>query len=155
MIRDITLGQYYPGESIVHRLDPRIKIIATIAYIVALFIADSFIGIATAAAAVFFAIAVSRVPISFLLRGLKPIFFIIIFTFVLNLFMGSGEVLVTLFWGLKITKNGLTTAVFMAVRLILLIMGSSLLTLTTKPISLTDGIESLLRPLKIFKVPAH
>ena len=154
MIRDITLGQYYPGDSSVHQLDPRVKIIVTIAYIVALFIADSFVGMVTAALAVLIAIAVSRVPISFILRGLKPIFFIILFTFVLNLFMGTGEVQVTI-WKLRITDNGLRTAVFMAVRLILLIMGSSLLTLTTKPISLTDGLESLMRPLKAIGVPAH
>ncbi|MCI8630960.1 MAG: energy-coupling factor transporter transmembrane protein EcfT [Firmicutes bacterium] len=155
MIRDITLGQYYPGDSLIHKLDPRVKIITTIAYIAALFIADGFIGLATSAAVIFIVIAVSRVPLSFIMRGLKPIFFIIIFTFVINMFMIQGETLVSLFWGLKITKEGLRTAVFMAVRLVLLIMGSSLLTLTTKPISLTDGIESLLRPLKVIKVPAH
>lgn len=154
MIRDITLGQYYPGDSSVHQLDPRVKIIVTIAYIVALFIADSFVGMVTAALGVLLAIAVSKVPMSFILRGLKPIFFIILFTFVLNLFMGTGEVLVTI-WKLRITDGGLRTAVFMAVRLILLLMGSSLLTLTTKPISLTDGLESLMRPLKVIGVPAH
>ena len=155
MIRDITLGQYYPGDSLIHRLDPRIKIITTIAYIAALFIADGFIGLATSAAVIFIVTAVSRVPLSFIMRGLKPIFFIIIFTFIINLFMIPGETLISLFWGLTITKEGLRTAVFMAVRLVLLIIGSSLLTLTTKPISLTDGIERLLKPLKVIKVPAH
>lgn len=155
MIRDITLGQFYPGESILHRLDPRIKILATLIYIVALFIADSFIGLAISALAIGLVVVISRVPLSFILRGLKPIFFIIIFTFIINLFMIKGEPLVTLFWGLTITKEGLRTAVFMAIRLILLIIGSSLLTLTTKPISLTDGIEALLRPLKVIGVPAH
>lgn len=154
MIRDITLGQYYPGDSPVHRLDPRVKIITTIAYIAALFIADSFIGLATAAAVIFLVTAVSRVPLSFIMRGLKPIFFIIIFTFVINMFMLPGEPLVRI-WKLTITDAGLRTAVFMAVRLVLLIIGSSLLTLTTKPMSLTDGIESLLKPLKVIKVPAH
>lgn len=155
MIRDITLGQYFPGNSWVHRLDPRIKIISTIAYIIALFIADGFTGMGISAGALGIAIAVSRVPLSFILRGLKPIFFIIIFTFIINVFMIKGEVLVTLFWGLTITKQGLLTAFFMAGRLILLLIGSSLLTLTTKPISLTDGIESLLRPLRRIGVPAH
>lgn len=154
MIRDITLGQYYPGDSPVHRLDPRVKIITTIAYIAALFIADGFIGLATAAAVIFLVAAVSRVPLSFIMRGLKPIFFIIIFTFVINMFMLPGEPLVRI-WKLTITDTGLRTAVFMAVRLVLLIIGSSLLTLTTKPMSLTDGIESLLKPLKVIKVPAH
>ena len=155
MIRDITLGQYYPGESAIHRLDPRVKIIATIAYIVALFIADNFIGMLTAAIAVFICVKISRVPFKFILRGLKPILFIIIFTFILNMFMTKGEPLVVLIFGLTITKEGLRLAVFMAIRLILLIISSSLLTLTTKPISLTDGIESMLRPLKKIGVPAH
>ena len=155
MIRDITLGQFYPGESVIHRLDPRTKILATLTYIVALFIADSFVGLAISALAIGLVVAVSKVPLSFILRGLKPIFFIIIFTFIINLFMIKGETLVELFWGLTISKEGLRTAVFMAIRLILLIIGSSLLTLTTKPISLTDGIEALLRPFKVIGVPAH
>ena len=154
MIRDITLGQFYPGGSFIHRLDPRIKILATVLYIVALFVVDDFIGFAIAFAGLAIIIAVSKVPLSFILRGLKPVFLIILFTFIINMFMVKGEVLVS-FWIFSITKGGLRTAVFMAVRLILLIIGSSLLTLTTKPISLTDGIEALLSPFKRFGLPAH
>lgn len=154
MIRDITLGQYYPGESWVHRLDPRIKIIVTLAYIVALFVVTDFWGLLIAVAVLAIVIAVSRVPLKFMLKGLKPIFLIILFTFVLNMFMIPGKVIAHI-WVLTITEEGLNTAFFMASRLILLIIGSSLLTLTTKPISLTDGIEALLSPLKRIGVPAH
>lgn len=154
MIRDITLGQYYPGESWVHRLDPRVKIIVTLAYIVALFVVKDFWGFLIAVAALGIVIAVSRVPLKFILKGLKPIFLIILFTFVINMFMIPGEVLWHK-WIFTITREGLYTAFFMGSRLILLIIGSSLLTLTTKPISLTDGIEALLSPLKKIGVPAH
>ena len=154
MIRDITLGQYYPGSSWVHKLDPRIKIISTIVYIVALFIAGTFIGMAISAVALGIVIAISRVPLNFILKGLKPVFLIIIFTFTINMFMIQGEPIVK-FWIFTITKEGLRMAVFMGIRLVLLIIGSSLLTLTTKPINLTDGIESMLRPLKCIGVPAH
>lgn len=154
MIRDITLGQYYPGESWVHRLDPRVKIIVTLAYIVALFVVKDFWGFLIAVAALGIVIAVSRVPLKFILKGLKPIFLIILFTFVINMFMIPGEVLWHK-WIFTITREGLYTAFFMGSRLVLLIIGSSLLTLTTKPISLTDGIEALLSPLKKIGVPAH
>lgn len=153
-IRDITLGQYYPGDSWIHKLDPRVKIMATILYIVALFVVDDFIGFAIAAAGLAAVTIISRVPLSFILKGLKPVFLIISFTLLINMFMIKGEVLVS-FWVLEITREGLRTAIFMAIRLILLIIGSSLLTLTTKPISLTDGIEALLSPFKKIGVPAH
>ena len=154
MIRDITLGQYFPGESWIHRLDPRVKIIATLLFVVELFIVDSFWGFLAAVAALAVVIGISKVPLSFILRGLKPIFIIITFTFVLNLFVIPGKVLVEL-GPLTITEEGVYTAFFMAFRLILLIIGSSLLTLTTKPMSLTDGIESLLSPFSKIGVPAH
>lgn len=154
MIRDITLGQYYPGNSFIHRLDPRVKIMATIIYIVSLFVVDDFLGFAVAFAGLAGIIAVSKVPLKFILRGLKPVFLIISFTFIINMFMVKGEVLISVGF-LTITKEGLRTAVFMAVRLVILIIGSSLLTLTTKPISLTDGIEALLSPFKRFGLPAH
>ena len=154
MIRDITLGQYYPGNSFIHRLDPRVKILATVFYIVALFVVADFIGFAVAFIELAVIIAVSRVPLRFILRGLKPVFLILAFTFLINMFMVKGEPLVTLGF-LTITREGLRTAVFMAVRLILLIIGASLLTLTTKPISLTDGMEALLSPFKRFGLPAH
>ena len=154
MIRDITLGQYYPGNSFIHRLDPRVKILATVFYIVALFVVADFIGFAVAFIELAVIIAVSRVPLRFILRGLKPVFLILAFTFLINMLMVKGEPLVTLGF-LTITREGLRTAVFMAVRLILLIIGASLLTLTTKPISLTDGMEALLSPFKRFGLPAH
>ncbi|MBR6473389.1 MAG: energy-coupling factor transporter transmembrane protein EcfT [Firmicutes bacterium] len=154
MIRDITLGQYYPSDSPIHRLDPRVKIIATLLFIIELFIVDNFIGFAICGAVLVTVIAVSKVPLSFIMRGLKPILFILFFTFALNIFMVKGEVV----WEwhfLHITKEGIRIAVFMAIRLILLIIGSSLLTLTTKPLSLTDGIERLLSPLARFGFPSH
>ncbi len=154
MIRDITLGQYYPGESFVHKLDPRIKIIATVLFIIELFIVDNFIGFAIAAAALAIVVAISKVPLSFIMRGLKPILLIMIFTFCINIFMVDGKVLWQ-FGILKITKEGLYMAIFMAIRLILLIIGSSLLTLCTKPINLTDGIEKLMKPLEFIGVPSH
>ena len=153
-IRDITLGQYYPGSSWIHKLDPRVKIMATILYIVALFVVDDFIGFAIAAAGLASVIIISKVPLSYILRGLKPVFLIISFTLIINMFMIKGEVLAS-FWIFEITREGLRTAIFMAIRLILLIIGSSLLTLTTKPISLTDGIEALLSPFKKIGLPAH
>lgn len=154
MIRDITLGQYFPGDSWVHKLDPRVKIMATLLFIVELFIVDNFIGFGIAAVAVAGVVIVSKVPIGYILRGLKPILIILIFTFMLNIFMVDGRIL----WQwkfLKITAEGVELAVFMAIRLILLLMGSSLLTLCTRPLALTDGIERLLSPFKRIGLPAH
>ena len=154
MIRDITLGQYYPGKSLIHRLDARTKIIATLLFIVELFVVNNFWGFLIAAVAVFTVIGVSRVPLKFIFRGLTAVFLIIIFTFIINLFMIDGRVL----WHWKfltITYEGLSRAFFMAVRLILLIIGSSILTLCTKPIELTDGLEKLLKPLSKIGVPSH
>ena len=154
MIRDITLGQYYQGESPIHRLDPRIKIIATVLFIVELFIVDSFIGFGICGLALAGVVIASKVPLGFIMRGLKPIVLIIVFTFCLNIFMVEGKVIWQ--WGfLHITVEGIYMAVYMAIRLILLLIGSSLLTLTTKPISLTDGIERLLRPVSKLGVPTH
>ncbi len=154
MIRDITLGQYYQTESWVHRLDPRLKIIVTLLYIVLLFMVDDLIGFAIAYAGLEAVIIASRVPRRFILKGLKPVFLIIAFTLIVNMFMTQGEVLVQI-WKLHITREGLQMAAFMGIRLILLIIGSSLLTLTTRPISLTDGIEALLSPFKKLGLPAH
>lgn len=154
MIRDITIGQYFPGNSVIHSLDPRVKIIATLLFIIELFIVDNFFGFAVAGVCLGIVIAVSGVPLSYIVRGLKPIIIILLFTFTLNMFMIDGRILWQ--WGfLKITAEGLRTAVFMAIRLILLIIGSSMLTLCTRPLSLTDGIERLLSPFKIIGVPAH
>ena len=154
MIRDITLGQYYPEESPIHRLDPRTKILATLVYTVALFIINNFIGFGITVVCLGALIAVSKVPFKFMAKGLKPVFIIIGFTLVLNMFMTPGEVIWS-FGILKLTREGLYMAAFMCLRLILLIFGTSLLTLTTKPINLTDGMEHLLHPLKKIGVPAH
>ena len=154
MLRDITLGQYYPGDSWIHRLDPRVKIIGAFIYLVALFLVQDFLGFAISTIALAVVIAVSKVPPRFIFRGLKVVFLIIAFTFFINLFMGRGEPLVKLGF-LKITEEGLYNAIFMAIRLVLLIIGTSMLTLTTKPISLTDGIEYLLSPFKKIGVPSH
>lgn len=154
MIRDITLGQYYPGDSILHRLDARLKILATLAYIILLFIVNEWIGFAACFAALAVMVALSRVPLGFILRGLKVIFIIILFTFFLNLFMYDGQVLLRI-WKLTITDQGLYRALFMAGRLILLIISSSLLTFTTTPIQLTNGLERLMKPLSKIGVPSH
>ncbi len=154
MIRDITLGQYYQAESPIHRLDPRTKIVATMLFIIELFIVDNFIGFAIAAAALGIVIKISKVPFNYIVRGLRPVLFILFFTFGLNMFMISGEV-IWQYHFLKITEEGIITAVFMAIRLVLLLIGSSMLTLATRPISLTDGMESLIAPLKKVGVPTH
>jgi energy-coupling factor transport system permease protein len=154
MIRDITLGQYYPADSPIHRLDPRVKITATLLFIIELFIVDNFIGFAICAAVLGIVIAVSTVPLKFIMRGMKPILFILFFTFALNIFMVKGEVIWELGF-LHITKEGIKIAVFMAVRLVLLITESSMLTLTTKPLNLTDGMERMLSPFAKLGFPAH
>ena len=154
MLKDITLGQYYPGNSWIHGLDARVKIIATILYIVALFFVKDFIGFGLVVLFLALVIGISKVPFSFIVRGLKPIFIIIIFTFAINMLMTKGTILWQ-FGIIRITEEGLYNAFFMGLRLILLIIGSSLLTFTTKPMNLTDGIEKLLSPLRKIGVPAH
>ncbi|MDY6037556.1 MAG: energy-coupling factor transporter transmembrane component T [Eubacterium sp.] len=154
MIRDITLGQYYSSDSVLHRLDPRTKIIATLLFIIELFLVKNFVGFAICGAALAFSIIVSKVPLSFILRGLKPIFMILAFTFFLNIFMIDGHEIFR--WKfIKITTEGIYLAVFMSLRLILLIISSSILTLTTKPIALTDGLEKLMHPFTKLGLPSH
>lgn len=154
MIRDITLGQYYSADSILHRLDPRTKIMATLIFIIELFLVKGFIGFAVCGVALAVCVALSKVPISFILRGLKPIFMILAFTFFLNIFMVDGHEIFR--WKfIKITTEGIYLALFMSLRLILLIISSSVLTLTTKPIALTDGLEKLMAPLSKLGVPSH
>ncbi len=154
MIRDITLGQYYPGNSVIHKLDPRVKILAALLYIVALFVVDKFSGFIVAIVLLEAVIIISRVPRKYIWRGLKPVLIIIAFTLIVNIFMVRGEVLWQ-FGVLHITREGLRTAAFVGIRLVLLIIGSSMLTLTTRPIGLTDGIEALLSPFKKIGLPAH
>lgn len=154
MIRDITLGQYYQADSVIHKLDPRVKLVATIGFIISLFVVDSWVGYVVAALFLACMIKLSKVPFSYMVKGMKAIVFILLITVVFNLFLTPGEPLVT-FWKLTITKEGLRIAVMMAVRLSFLIVGSSLMTLTTTPNSLTDGMEKLMGPLKYVKVPVH
>ena len=154
MLKDITFGQYFPGDSIIHRLDPRMKLILIVAYIVLLFVADGLFSLLIGAAmgAVFYAL--SKLPWKLVIKCIKPIMPIIIFTAVLNVFFVEGEPLFE--WKfISISEKGVLTAVLMCIRIICLIAGSSLLTYTTSPISLTDGIERLLSPLKAVRFPAH
>lgn len=154
MIRDITLGQYYPEQSVVHRLDARTKILGTLLYIIEVFLVNSFAGFGLVILALGILIGISRVPVRFIFKGLKAVVFIILLTFVLNLFMFDGTVL----WHWKfltITYEGLYRSCFMALRLILLIIGTSMLTLTTKPMELTDGLEKLLKPFNRLGLPSH
>jgi len=156
MLKDITLGQYFPGNSIIHRLDPRTKLIMLVVYIVALFVAKSWISYGVMLAFLLFAIRLSTIPPKSILRGMKPIVMILVFTGVLNLFFTrDGRELVNIADVIIVTSGGLTRAVFMMVRILMLITGTFLLTYTTSPISLTDGLEALLNPLKKLHVPVH
>lgn len=154
MLKDITLGQYFPGDTPIHRLDPRTKILIMIAYIVITFCVQSFVGYAALAVFVIGCIAISKIPPFFVIKGLKPIMVFIVITGLFNLFLTDGRVVWQLGF-LKITYEGIRFAVFMVLRLMFLMLGTSLLTLTTSPISLTDGMESLLRPFAKIGVPAH
>lgn len=154
MLKDITFGQYFPGDSVIHRLDPRIKLILTVAYIALLFVADGMIPLLFSVLLAALAYALSKLSWKLVLRSIKPIMPIVIFTAVLNIFFIDGEPLFE--WGfIKITDRGVLTAALMCVRIISLIAGSSLLTYTTTPIALTDGLERLLKPLTKIKVPVH
>ena len=157
MISDITLGQFFPGRSPIHRLDPRTKIILATLFIVAVFVANNPISFLLLLATTVILIAISRISFKVILKSIKPIVFILIFTAILNILMtkGAGEPLLS-FWIISIYTEGIARAVMMALRVIILIVGSSiLLTYTTSPISLTDGLESLLSPLKVVKLPVH
>ena len=154
MMKNITIGQYIPGESIVHQLDPRTKILATLLFIALLFLVETFTGYALGALMLFVIVLLSRIPVKFVLRGIRPLMFIIVLTLCLHFFMTEGRVILQI-WFLKLTYEGLIRGLMMVSRLILLIIGSSLLTLTTSPILLTDGIESLLKPFRAVGVPAH
>ncbi len=154
-LKDITLGQYFPGNSLLHRLDPRTKILAVVLYIVALFLAKHFFTYAIMFCVLALSISLSHVPLKSLFRGMKPVVFILIFTAVLNLFYTPGEHVLFHFWILTVTMEGVVNASFMVIRILMLIAGTFLLTYTTSPILLTDGLESLLGPLKKIKVPVH
>lgn len=154
MLRDITVGQYLPMESAIHHMDPRFKIIVSLIFIGSLFAVNSLLGYGVVIAFLAVMIATSKVPFKYIMRGLKPILFIILFAFGLNIFFTPGKELFH-FGFVTITEEGLRQAFFMGMRLILLIIGTSMLTLTTSPIELTDGIEACLSPFKRFGVPAH
>ncbi len=154
MLKDITIGQYFPGTSPIHKLDPRMKIVLTVAYIILLFTAQNAVGLAVGVLFLVLVYGISKIPPVMILRSLKPVVPIIVFTSVLNMFFIDGRVLFQ-WWILKLTAEGVKTAVFMSVRIVCLIAGTSLLTYTTSPIALTDGIERLCNPLKRFKLPVH
>lgn len=154
MIRDITIGQYYPTNSILHRLDPRVKLVGTIAYIVSLFTFQNYYGYILAVLFLFTIINISKVPFKFIVKGLKAVVVLILFTLTFNLFFTPGDSLLRLGF-INITKQGLEISILMALRLIFLILGSSLMTFTTTPNHLTDGLERLMWPLRKIKVPVH
>ena len=156
MLKDITLGQYFPGNSVIHRLDPRTKLIMLVVYIAALFLAVNWVSYALMLVFLLVVIKISTIPPKSIVRGMKPLVLILVFTGILNLFFttGEGEPLVD-FWIFTIYEEGLTRAFFMVIRILMLISGTFLLTYTTSPISLTDGLESLMGPLKKLRVPVH
>lgn len=155
MIRDITIGQYYPAESAIHKMDARLKLMITFVFIVTLFLVNTFVGYVFVIACMGLTIRASKVPFKFMTRGLKSIIVIILFTVVINLFMTQGEHVLLRVGFLRVTMEGVLLAAKMCVRLVLLIIGSSVLTLTTTPIQLTDAIEYILKPFKRIGVPAH
>ena len=154
MLRDITLGQYYQTESLIHRMDPRVKLGGTILFIISLFFFKNYAGYVIAALFLGLVIRLSKVPFKFMVKGMKTIVMLMLITVVFNLFLTPGTSLFTI-WKLTITQEGLKMAISMAIRLTLLIIGSSVMTLTTTPNNLTDGMEKMMGPLKVFKVPVH
>ena len=154
-LKDITLGQYFPGTSLIHKLDPRTKILAVVLYIVALFLAKSFVTYLIMFGVLAVAVAVSKVPMRSLVRGMKPVVFILVFTAVINVFYTPGDHVLVKFWVLTVTMEGVWNAFFMVVRILMLISYTFLLTYTTSPILLTDGMEALMNPLKAIHVPVH
>ena len=156
MLRDITLGQFFPGNSILHRIDPRIKIILSVAYIVSVFLVNSVSGYILLVLTTAAVVALSRISVKTVLKGMKPVLFVLIFTAIINIFFTKGETLLFGWKFIEIYLEGIIKAVFMAIRIAALIVGTSvLLTYTTSPIALTDAIERLLSPLRLIKVPVH
>ena len=155
MLKDITLGQYFPGTSIIHRLDPRTKLIMLVVYIVALFMATGWVAYAVLFAALVWVIKVSTIPVKSIVKGMKPLVLILLFTGLLNLFFTQEGKLLVDFWIIKIYSSGLNRAAMMVARILMLITCTFLLTYTTSPIALTDGLEALMNPLKKIGVPVH
>lgn len=154
MIRDITIGQYYPSGSVLHRLDPRTKILGTVIFIISLFIGDSVLSYGIATVFLALMIKVSKVPLKFIVKGLRPIVILLVFSIGINMLFTPGDTIVS-FGFLTITKQGVKLALFLGIRLVYLIIGSSLMTFTTTPTALTDGLEKLFGFLKVLKVPVH
>ena len=154
MLRDITIGQYYPVNSVLHRLDPRVKLVSTLIYIVSLFVFDSIIGYVIAAIFLASMIKLSQVPFRFMVKGLKPVVVLLCITLFFNLIFTSGEAVFSI-WIITVTREGIQLAVRMGIRLVFLVIGASLMTLTTTPNQLTDGLERLLKPLNHIHVPVH
>jgi len=154
MLKDVTLGQYFPGNTVVHRLDPRCKLLWLVVYIVALFMAKNWMGYALMLLVLVLECVAAHIRPKTLLSGMKPLIFIVVFTGIINLFYGTGEPLAE-FWIFKITAAGIRNAVFMVLRILLLVCGTFLLTYTTSPLQLTDGLEQLLAPLKKIRIPIH
>ena len=154
MLRSVTIGQHIPGDSLIHRLDPRTKIVSAIVLIVLLFVVKGFVGYGLVALGIALVVRTSKIPVRFVLRGVRPLLVILAFTLTLHLFMTEGRVIFQL-WFLKVAWEGLIRGLMMGTRLLLLIIGTSMLTLTTSPMQLTDGIETLLRPGKKIGIPAH
>ncbi len=155
MLKDITLGQFFPGKSYIHKLDPRTKLVMLVIYIVALFVAVNWISYGVMLAFLILCIAISKIPLKNIVRGMKPMVVILAFTGILNVFLTQGETVWVQWWIITITKEGVIRAIFMMVRILMLVTGTFLLTYTTSPIALTDGLESLLGPLKKIRFPVH
>ncbi|WP_270942968.1 energy-coupling factor transporter transmembrane component T family protein [Romboutsia lituseburensis] len=154
MLKDITIGQYYPSNSAIHKLDARVKLIATFVFMVSLFIINKFWPYAVVLLALISVVKLSNIPMKYIIKGIKPLRWIILFTFVINVFFLPGDPIWS-FGFLSITRQGVEQAIFMAVRLVFLVVGTSILTLTTSPIELTDGIERLLSPFRKVGLPVH
>lgn len=155
MIKDITIGQFFPGNSVLHKLDPRFKLVLTVALLIILFSADNYFSLAFGALFVATLMLLSKIPIKIMLKGLKPIIPLVVFTAVLNLFFITGDEPLFAWRFIKIYSEGLQITIFMIVRIVFLILGTSLLTYTTSPVVLTDALERLMSPLKVFKFPVH
>jgi len=154
MLRDITLGQYYPAESVIHRLDPRTKFLGTLVFIVALFLFKTFWGFLLCGGFIIGVTALAKLPIKFLIKGMRPMLFLLLFMMIFNLLLTPGEI-IGQWWIFRVTKEGIYAALFMGLRLIMLVFGSSIMTYTTTPNKLTSAMESVFGFLKIFKVPVH
>lgn len=155
MLGDITMGQFFPGNSVLHRIDPRMKLLLVTVYIVAIFMTTGFAGYGVLTAFLILCAALSQLKLKVLLKSVKPVLFIVIFTFILNIFFVRGDNVIFSWWIFTLTGDSLLYAVFMSLRLVFLIVGTSLLTLTTSPIALTDALERVLKPLKVIRFPVH